>query len=100
MFSTLENEIIKRIGKKRVTITDLSRTFITKPHDGVEIFEINNSIAGVIRRVIRKCNHYGLDWTIDGTGRGRAGKTVWITKGVKRGVSKNRVQKRTSSKFA
>lgn len=100
MFSSLETEVIKRIGKKRMTITDLSRTFIKTPHDRVDVFELNNSLAGVVRRIARKCEFYKLDWTIKGTGRGRAGKTIWITKGETSGISKSRVQKRTRSKSA
>ena len=58
-----------------MTISNISQVFYkdeTRPLNG------ENYVASVIRRIAKKCEHYDLDWTIEGVGAGRAGKTVWV----------------------
>lgn len=45
-----------------------------------EGFDRGIRVSNIIRRIKSKCHHYELDWTIDGTGGGRGGRTVWRAK--------------------
>ncbi len=79
-FSEAEQQVLKILGRKKMTIQDIAEDFY---HDGDshhEIVDPGNYIANVVRRIKRKCEFFKLDWTIDGVGRGRGGRTVWRSK--------------------
>ena len=59
-FSERESAIIKIIGKKSVTVEDISNQLfkLGAPLDSGVL--ITNSI----RRIIKKCQHHELEWTL------------------------------------
>ena len=73
-FSSTELKIIKIIGRRKRTIADITFEFYK---GGTIPFAAGNSIALTVRRIKNKCKYYDLNWTIDGVGGGRAGRTVW-----------------------
>lgn len=75
MFSPQEEDVLKIIGRKKITIAAIAKVLIKVP-----TVEHSNSIAGCIRRINRKCLKNKLDWMIDGEGMGRQGRTVWKIK--------------------
>ena len=76
MFSATEKKVLKIIGRKKMTITDITK----KLYKGERRLTGNNSTAGVVRRINMKCYHHDLKWCLDGRGAGRAGRTVWRDK--------------------
>jgi len=77
-FSVNEERIIKIIGRKKMTISDITDSFYD-----YSLIPINGRVyvASVIRRIKKKCEYYpSLMWTFDGRGNGRAGRTVWRIK--------------------
>ena len=77
MFSNHERKVVKILGTREMTVSNVTKVFYDErkmPLQG------DNYIAGVIRNVTKKCEFYNLDWTINGDGAGRAGRTVWKTK--------------------
>ena len=77
IFSDYESKVLKVVAKrKKMTVTEIAeRIFGDKAN-----IDHNNRIAGVIRRINRKCENYKLPWFLNGAGRGRGGKTVWKDK--------------------
>jgi hypothetical protein len=73
MFSDSEEKIIKLIGRNKISIAELTTMFF----EGDEVFEANNKVAGIVRRINRKCEDAGLKWKIEGEGTGRKGRVVW-----------------------
>ena len=72
-FSPIENEVIKAINRrKKIKLAEIAERVYKK-------VPINGSIVigNAVSRIIQKCKLYHLDWTIEGEGMGRAGKTVW-----------------------
>lgn len=61
MFSEREEKIIKIIGKNRITIEDLTKKLFK---DEVAIFDAEITVGNSIRRIIKKCEHHKLDWTL------------------------------------
>lgn len=74
-FSDHEHLVVDIIGRKKLTITKIAEEFY-KTLD-TESIDQNSYIASVIRRINKKCEFYGLAWTIKGEGSGRNGRTVW-----------------------
>ena len=74
MFSNHEKTVLGIMGKKEMTITNISQVFY---EDAVRPLNGENYIAGVIRRIKDKCEYNELTWTIMGIGAGRGGRTVW-----------------------
>lgn len=60
LFSNRENKIIKIIGRKKITLAEISDDLFEgdSPLDGVIL------VSSSVRRIIRKCEYYSLDWTI------------------------------------
>lgn len=77
-FSEHEKIIIKIVGRKKLSIENVTKTFFKTHHDYP--LDANNYVAGVIRRIVRKCEHYKLPWSITGEGAGKHGRTVWRIK--------------------
>lgn len=75
MFSEREDAIIKIIGKKSLTINQISQELYktySKPFDG----EI--AIGGAIIRIIRKCEINKLKWTLH---KNKFGRRLFISMG-------------------
>lgn len=78
MFSEAEWEIIRILGRRKMTIAQLTENFYFnggKPN----IVEPNNYIGAAVRRISKKCENNRLSWTIVGK-RGAGGRTVWKAK--------------------
>ncbi len=73
-FSPTEKKIIKTLGKRRMTITQLTE----KMYKDEEPLNARNNISSAILHINKKCKYYKLDWSLKGEGLGRGGKTVWI----------------------
>jgi len=73
-FSEHENLVLKILGKRRMTIEEISEEFY---HSRQLPSESRNYVAGVIRRIERKCDRLKLEWTLHGKGVGRGGRTIW-----------------------
>jgi|DEB0MinimDraft_6_1074348.scaffolds.fasta_scaffold89112_1 hypothetical protein len=61
-FSEREWKIIKAIGKKRMSLRQISKVVFTKEDD--KPFDDTISIGNSVRRIIDKCKHYNLAWTL------------------------------------
>ncbi len=78
VFSDTEQKVLKILGRRKMTIAQLAEKI--KP----DLVDPNNYLAGVVRRITRKCEHYHMTWTLKGKGAGRHGRTIWReTKGKK-----------------
>lgn len=62
-FSDRENEILKIIGRRAVTLNYISvRLFLKAP-----ILDPKIAVANSVTRIIRKCKHHKLKWTLEKT---------------------------------
>lgn len=75
LFSPLETKILKVLGKRKLSITEIVDLLFTELQ-----VDPSNSVSNAIRRINRKCEFNHLPWHIQGEGGGRAGRTVWVTK--------------------
>ena len=57
-FSDRENSIIINIGKATRTIREIADVVLPNDMDG------DIKVSSSIRRIIKKCDHYGLKWTL------------------------------------
>lgn len=73
MFSDNEEKVLGLLGTHKMSIAELTIMFF----EGEEEFEGGNKVAGLIRRINKKCKAAGLDWMIAGEGTGRKGRVVW-----------------------
>lgn len=73
MFSDNEEKVLKILGNKKMSITEITHEFF----DGDVPFEGSNRVAGVVRRIESKVNGSDLSWTLEGEGTGRKGKVIW-----------------------
>jgi hypothetical protein len=76
MFSEHEKIILKHIGRKKVTVHELTCKFYGWSETTSQLSE-QNYVAGVIRRINAKCRKEQLKWSLLSKGVGRGGKTVW-----------------------
>ncbi len=77
LFSDTENQVIKMVGKEKLTIQQITERLYggrTRP------FNAQNYVAFVVRQITKKCDYHKLDWTLEGEGIGRGGRTVHRTK--------------------
>jgi len=78
IFSKNERLVITIIGKKKMTIGEITDIFCDSKQDDGDRVERQNYIAGVVRRIIRKCNVSSeVDWILEKEGSGSGGTTVW-----------------------
>lgn len=77
MFSKQESKVLRILGRKKLTITELADEYFK---DEEKVIDPNNTICGVITRINRKCDFNNLDWFVSGEGLGRHGRTVWKEK--------------------
>lgn len=80
MFSTHEKLLLKALGRRKMSIKELSQTFYHSRQ--VELPE-RNYVAVIVRRIAAKCEKEKLSWTLLGKGSGFHGKTVWRGKRAK-----------------
>ena len=78
-FSEHEKMILKILGRRKMTVKELSEEFYSSRQ--VELAS-RNYVNMIIRRIAAKCEIHQVNWTIKGKGGGRHGKTVW--RGLKR----------------
>lgn len=82
MFSESEIKILEILDGRKMTIAELTKEFYSEPLP----MDANNKVASVVRRIVRKCEHHDLTWTLAGEGAGRAGRTVWKKRRKRVGV--------------
>lgn len=73
VFSEREEKIIKIIGRRKTTITEITKEFYGRkiPENGAVM------VASSLRQIAAKAKRKRLDWRLEGEGRGRKGRTVW-----------------------
>lgn len=76
MFSPTEIKVLKQITVSPISIKELVKLIYKKSVP----LEAGNYIAGVVRRIKKKCIHNKLNWRIESSGGGRGGILVWKTK--------------------
>lgn len=74
VFSPREQEILKVLGRKKMSITEIVDEL------NLDLFDANNVIAGAVRRINKKCETKKLSWFLNGEGSGRNGRTIWKEK--------------------
>lgn len=79
VFSGREREILKIIGRRKMSMTEIKEKVFENSTDG-EPLNANILISVAIRQIIKKCEKSRLPWTLDGEGTGRHGRTVWRAK--------------------
>lgn len=77
MFSPLQEKILKILGRKSMTIVDITTAVYSRKK---KHFSANNGVGNAIRRINEKCNYHKLAWFLNGFGAGRSGRTVWKDK--------------------
>lgn len=90
-FSEHENLVLHVLGKRRMTVQEISEEFY---HSQELPLESRNYVAMVIRRIVRKCDKFKLNWTLEGKGGGRGGRSIWRSE---RGKSGRSVRKRKTT---
>ena len=75
MFSEREELVVKIIGKRKLTIKDIAAKFFVHYE---RPFDAEISIGNHIRRIIKKCKHHELNWTLT---KHRVNSKLIITKG-------------------
>ena len=78
MFSANEHIVIKILGRKKMSIREITQRFYALDYEPK--INDNNYIASVVRRIKHKCENNEVNWTIAGSGCGRRGRTVWKEK--------------------
>lgn len=62
MFSEREERIIKIVGRKKLTLDEISeKLFKNEPTP----FDANILVGNSIRRIIKKCSYNNLKWTFE-----------------------------------
>lgn len=62
MFSKREEDIIKVIGRKKITLQLIAEDLFAD--DPYKPFDAEISVGNSVRRIIAKCKHHGLNWTL------------------------------------
>lgn len=74
IFSERENEIIKIIGKGSRTLQQISKSLF---QDERAPFDPEITVGNSVRRIIKKCEHHQLAWTLT---KKRSDGKMYITK--------------------
>lgn len=78
-FSDREEDILKIIGnKKTMTLRKISQDLFFHVHRNDQPFDAVISVGNSVRRIIKKCEYHGLNWTLV---RKRVDGKMYITKG-------------------
>jgi hypothetical protein len=64
MFSQREEAILKIIGRKKMTLRLIAEELFTDDHPSDKPMEPEITVGNTIRRIIKKCKHHNLDWTL------------------------------------
>lgn len=72
MFSPRESEILKTIGRGKLTFLEIS--WKTVP---LNVIDAEITVSNSVRRIIKKCIHYNLKWTL---GKKRVGNKMVVYK--------------------
>ena len=64
MFSEREKKIIKTLGRRKMTLEKI--TIGVFKNDWIP-FDATISIGNSVRRIIKKCSHHNLKWTLTKT---------------------------------
>lgn len=76
VFSETELRVISFLGfRTKITVSEIAKKFYKKSE--APLYP-NNNITCIITRIKKKCRYYDLNWTVEGEGLGRQGKTVWM----------------------
>ena len=76
VFSPYEKKVLKILGSRKMTITELTFCFFDSEPSAQQ--EHQNQMAGILRRIERKCEINKLNWTLKREGPGgRGGLTIW-----------------------
>lgn len=78
MFSMTEERILEVLGRKKMTVLEITAAL----YDIKRFPESRNTISNMIRRINLKCRLNNLDWYLNANGGGRHGKLVWKEKKV------------------
>ena len=62
MFSEREQRIIKIIGRSKLTIEQITKELFKRGEQ--RPFDDTISVGNSIRRIIKKCQHWNLDWNL------------------------------------
>lgn len=62
MFSEREEKIIKIIGRKKITISDIDESLFT---DETRPLDSTIHVANSVSRIIEKCEYHKLNWTLE-----------------------------------
>lgn len=62
IFSNKERKVIKIIGRKKMKIDEITRAFYI---DESTPFNARIMIGNTVRRIIRKCQHHSLPWSLE-----------------------------------
>lgn len=76
-FSEHEKMVLHILGRRKMTVREISEQFY---HSQELPLESQNYVAMIVRRIVRKCEKMDLNWTIEGKGGGRGGRTIWRAK--------------------
>ena len=61
-FSEREDELLKVLGGRKMSIKDLTLKMSLE-----KSFDCEIAVGNCVRRIIRKCEHYKLNWTLTKT---------------------------------
>lgn len=73
MFSNREEKIINIVGKKKLRINDITTELFKEDENAP--FDTNITVSNSIRRIIKKCDHYKVGWTLV---KERTDGEIWI----------------------
>lgn len=59
-FSDREEKIIKIIGRKKMTLTEISSELFRDE----KVFDGNIKVASTVNRIIKKCSYHELNWKL------------------------------------
>ena len=74
IFSSMENRIITIIGKKRMTISQITKKYLEKFE--TKSLKPNQVVASAIKTINIKCEYHDMPWFINGTGVYRDWKQI------------------------
>lgn len=75
MFSKREEEILKIIGRKKITIKVICEELFVHTHPSERPFDAEISVGNSVRRIIEKCDYNRLNWTLS-KGKMKGGKLL------------------------
>lgn len=64
MFSQREERIIKVLGNKKLTIREIVEKVFADGWGHPKPFDVEISVGNTLRRLMEKCEHYNLNWTL------------------------------------